>query len=195
LAAFAVGLVLALRFDGPLGGALHRLAPAANATTARIGAFLAILVVLSIAAGLLIGRLNRLLGRLPVVGTVNRLGGVAMGVVLAIVAVWLVTAALLSVPSSLLPYSGAVHHSATARLLRAATPRWSRELRDQLDNLTASRRGSSATYPTNSQRSANESSTFSSVMKSQCPCPMPRVISNPARASRPGQSADSTATW
>ena len=41
------------------------------------------------------------------------------------------------VPSSLLPYAAAVHHSATARLLPNVTPRWDRELRAYLDNFTA----------------------------------------------------------
>jgi hypothetical protein len=50
--------------------------------------------------------------------------------------VWLVTAALLFAPTSLVPFSSAVHHSETVHLMRALTPRWERSLRAYLDDFT-----------------------------------------------------------
>jgi nucleotidyltransferase/DNA polymerase involved in DNA repair len=66
----------------------------------------------------------RSLGLITVGRLENRLGGLALGVLLALVLVWLVTASLLLVPHSLLAFSATVSHSETAHLLRALTPRW-----------------------------------------------------------------------
>lgn len=133
--AFGVGLVLAFRFDGAVGGwldHLHGLAP----TTWRIVAFVAILAIVEIVAGRLARLLGRTLAHLPVLGSLNRLGGVLLGAALGLLFVWLVTAALLFAPPSLLPFSSAVHHSATVHLMRALTPRSEQSLRAYLDNFT-----------------------------------------------------------
>jgi Colicin V production protein. len=121
--AFGVGLLLAFRFDGFVGGWLahiHALAP----SSWRIVAFIAILGVVEIGAGWLARVLGRTLGHLPILGRLNRLGGVVLGALLALIPVWLVTAALLLVPHSLLSFSGTVSRSETAHLLRTLTPRW-----------------------------------------------------------------------
>jgi membrane protein required for colicin V production len=133
--AFGVGLFLAFRFDGVVGGWLAHLHGFA-ATTWRVLAFVAILVIVEVAAGWLARMLGRTLAHLPILGRLNRLGGVLLGALLALVLVWLVTAALLFAPSSLVPLSNAVHHSETVHVMRAMTPRWERSLRAYLDNLT-----------------------------------------------------------
>jgi membrane protein required for colicin V production len=136
--ACGLGLLLAFRFDGVVAGWFahnHTFAP----TTWRVLAFVVILIVVEIAAGWLATRLSRTLARIPILGGLNRLGGVLAGAVLALIAVWLVTAALLFAPPSLVPFSGAVHHSETVHLMRSLTPRWERSLRAYLDHFTAGR--------------------------------------------------------
>jgi uncharacterized membrane protein required for colicin V production len=134
--ALGVGLVLAFRFDGPVGGWLAHL-HGFGLETRRILAFLAILVVVGIAARLLARALSRLLAHVPIVGPLNRLGGLLLGILLALIPVWLVTAALLLVPHSLLSFSGTVNHSETAHLLRTVTPRWGQDLQAYADHFIA----------------------------------------------------------
>ena len=132
--ALGVGLVLALRFDRVVGGWIshvHEFAP----TTQRVLAFVAILVVVEIAVGWLAGRLSRLLSHIPVLGGANRLAGLLLGALLAVATVWLVTAALLALPSALPLLSNPVRHSETAHLLRSLTPRWQQEMRTRFERL------------------------------------------------------------
>jgi len=136
--AFGVGLALAFRFDRTVGALFarsHALAP----TTWRVVAFVVILVVVEIAAGWLARVLSRTLARVPVVGGLNRVGGVVLGALLALVVVWFVTAVLLSAPAALLPFAATVRHSETARLTRELTPHWQRGLRAYIDHVAAGR--------------------------------------------------------
>lgn len=139
LAAFVAALALAFRFDGRVGATLHRAGGGLSPTTSRIVAFLVIVVAVEIGAALIARRLNGVIGRIPLLGTANRLGGVAVGLVLALVGVWLATSALLLLPATLVPYSATVHRSETARLLPNVTPRWDNEVRAYVDNFTAGR--------------------------------------------------------
>jgi uncharacterized membrane protein required for colicin V production len=138
LVAFAAGVFLGLRYDATLGGLLRphlRL----TATEARIVAFFVIVIAVCVAARLVGALLGGLIKRTPFVGTVNRLGGLAAGLIVGCLAVWLVTGALLLVPYWLEPCSATVHHSETARLLAQVTPHWGSDLRAYLDNFTAGR--------------------------------------------------------
>jgi membrane protein required for colicin V production len=139
LAAFVAALALAFRFDGRVGGGLHRLAGGLSPTLSRIVAFLVIVVAVEIAAAFVARRLNGVIARVPLLGSVNRLGGLAVGLVLALLGVWLATSALLLLPATLVPYSTTVHRSETARVLPTVTPRWDNELRAYVDNFTAGR--------------------------------------------------------
>ncbi len=139
LAALAAGLYLAFHYDGRAGRLLTRLVPRLTSTEGRIVAFLVILAVVGVAAGYAVVRLNGAIARIPVVRSLNRVGGLLVGALLALVFVWILTSALLLLPSSLVPFSGAVHRSATVRVLRAVTPRWSSDLRSFLDNFTTGR--------------------------------------------------------
>ena len=139
LVALAMGLVLAFRYDGRVGDLLARLVPRLTTTEARIVAFLAILAAVGVVAGYLVMRLNDVIARVPVVTSLNRVGGLAVGALLALVFIWLLTSSLLLLPSSLVPFSAAVHRSATVRILRGVTPQWDRDLRVYLDNFTAGR--------------------------------------------------------
>jgi hypothetical protein len=51
--------------------------------------------------------------------------------------VWLVTSALLVLPTAYVPWATTVHRSETARLLPSVTPRWDRDLHAYVDNFTA----------------------------------------------------------
>ncbi len=139
LAAFVVALALAFRYDGPVGAALRRLPGHLTATQARIAAFILIVVVVDVVAALIARRLGRLLSRVPVLGTVNRVGGLVVGLVTALIGVWLVTSALLVLPTTYVPWAATVHRSETARLLPSVTPRWDRELHAYVENFTAGR--------------------------------------------------------
>lgn len=143
-AALVAGLVLAFRFDERVGGWFAHL-HAFDPEWRRILGFVAIVVVVEIAARLLAGTLSRLLAHIPVVGSLNRLGGLLLGALLAVVLVWFVTATLLLVPHSLVSVSGTVNHSETAHLLRSFTPRWGQELRAYADHFTAGRLSPSLT--------------------------------------------------
>jgi len=134
--ALVVGLALAFRFDSRVGGwfgHLHAVGPEWR----RILGFVAILVVVEIVARLLAGTLSGLLAHVPVVGSLNRLGGLVLGALFAVVLVWLLTASLLLVPHSLPSFSGTVSRSETAHLLRTLTPRWGQDLRAYANHFTA----------------------------------------------------------
>ena len=134
--ALVVGLALAFRFDSRVGGWFGHL-PAVGPEWRRILGFVAILVVVEIVARLLAGTLSGLLAHVPVVGSLNRLGGLVLGALFAVVLVWLLTASLLLVPHSLPSFSGTVSRSATAHLLRTLTPRWGQDLRAYANHFTA----------------------------------------------------------
>jgi membrane protein required for colicin V production len=135
LAAFALALLLAFRLDGQLGRWLGRVAPSLSATEARILAFLAVVLVVSLGVGVGAGLLTDAIRHVPLAGGVNRLGGLLAGAALALLGIWLITACLLLLPSSLLPFASSVHHSETSRLLRSVPPQWERSLRMQLEHL------------------------------------------------------------
>ena len=139
LAAFVAAVALAFRFDGRVGAGLHHLAGGLSPTVSRIVAFLVIVVAVEIGAAFVARSLSGVIGRIPLLGTVNRLGGLAVGLVLALVGVWLATSALLVLPASLVPYSATVHRSETAQVLPNVTPRWGNDLRAYVDNFTAGR--------------------------------------------------------
>ena len=137
LVAFVAALALAFRFDGRVGGELHHLAAGLSPTLCRIVAFLVIVVAVEIGAAFVARRLSGVIARVPLLGSVNRIGGLLVGLVLALLGVWLATSALLLAPASLVPYSATVHRSETARVLPSVTPRWGTELRAYVDNFTA----------------------------------------------------------
>ena len=139
LAAFAVALALALRFDGQLGRRLNGVVPSLTATEARVVAFLATVLVVSLGVGLAAGLLTGVIRRVPLAGGVNRLGGLLAGAALAVLGIWLVTACLLLLPAAVLPLTASVHHSETARLLSSVPPQWSHGLRVHLEHLGAVR--------------------------------------------------------
>ena len=92
-------------------------------TEARIITFLVILIVVEVAAGVLIAVVTPHVGRLPVVvGGLDRVGGIFIGSALALIAVWLLTAALLVLPASVVPWASAVHRSGYATSLAHAHP-------------------------------------------------------------------------
>jgi uncharacterized membrane protein required for colicin V production len=135
LAAFALGLLLAFRLDGRLGHWLGRVVPSLTATEARILAFVAVVLVVSLGVGLAAGLLGDAIRHVPLAGGVNRLGGLLAGAALALLGIWLITACLLLLPAAQLPFTASVHHSETARLLRSVPPQWSRSLRVELEHL------------------------------------------------------------
>lgn len=136
--ALVLGLGLAFRFDGAIGSWLARIHDF-GPTTTRILAFVAILLVVEIALGCLAMLLSRMLAPIPVLGRLNRLGGLLLGALVALIPVWLVTVALLLLPHALLSFSTAVRNSETAHLMRSLTPRWDQSLRAYLDHFTAGR--------------------------------------------------------
>ena len=139
LAIFACGTILALRLDAALGRRLVALIPSLNATEGRVLAFFAIIALTGIVLGVLGRRFSRLVSRIPLVGSLNRLGGLALGAALALVCVWLVTAAVQVLPAGLVPFSATVRHSETAHLLRSLGPGADADLRAHLGQLGADR--------------------------------------------------------
>ncbi len=137
LAAFLGALFLAFRFDAPLGRSLRHLFTGLSVTEARIIAFLVILIAVEVAAGVLIAVVTRHVGRLPVVGNLDRVGGIFIGSALALIAVWLLTAALLVLPASAVPWASAVHRSETAHLVRTLTPHYGEALRAYVAHFTS----------------------------------------------------------
>jgi uncharacterized membrane protein required for colicin V production len=143
LVAFVAALALAFRYDGPVGAVLRRLPVHLTPTEGRIVAFVVIVVAVDVAAAVIARRLGRLLSRVPVLGSVNRAGGLVVGLVTALIGVWLLTSALLVLPTAYVPWATTVHRSETARLLPSVTPRWDRELRAYVDDFTAGHVGPS----------------------------------------------------
>ena len=137
LVAFVAAVALAFRFDGHVGAGLHHVAGGLSPTVSRIVAFLVIVVAVEIGAAFVARSLSGVIGRIPLLGTVNRLGGIVIALVLAFIGIWLATSALLVLPASVVPYSATVHRSETAHLLPSVTPRWGNELRAYVDNFTA----------------------------------------------------------
>jgi uncharacterized membrane protein required for colicin V production len=135
LAAFAIALALAFRLDGPLGRRLNSVVPSLTATEARTVAFLVTVLAVSVGVGLAAGLLTRVIRHVPLAGGVNRLGGLLAGGALAVLGIWLVTACLLLLPATLLPFAGSVQHSETARLLHSMPAQWSHSLRAHLEHL------------------------------------------------------------
>jgi S1-C subfamily serine protease len=126
--ALAVGLVLAFRFDGAVAAWLTGFR-ALDPHTRRLVAFVVILMFAGLAGELLARSVGRVAARLPVLGRLNSLAGALLGALLAVLAVCVITALLLTLPHSLLPFSGAVHRSGTARLVRSLPTDWERNLR------------------------------------------------------------------
>ncbi len=135
LAAFVVALALAFRLDGQSGRWLNSVAPSLTTTEASILAFLVIVLVVSAGVGLAAGLLTRVIRHVPLAGGVNRIGGLLAGMALAALGIWLVTACLLLLPATLLPFTASVHHSETARLLHSVPAQWSHSLRAHLEHL------------------------------------------------------------
>ena len=144
LAIFACGMLLALRLDAVVGRRLVAIIPSLSPTEGRVLAFFAVIVVVGIVLGALGRRLSRLASRIPVVGGLNSVGGLVLGVTLALVCVWLVTAAVVVLPARLVPYSAGVRHSETAHLLRSLGPGVDAELRAHLGQLGAERASGAA---------------------------------------------------
>ena len=134
--AFAVGLLLAFRFDGAVGRLLTGLGGLSR-TSARLMAFFLILFVVAMVTAIVAHVLTRLISPLPLLGSVNRVAGALAGLALALVALWIVTAASLLLPSSLGSVSTTVRHSGTAHLMRSLTPDWNQRLRAYVDHFTA----------------------------------------------------------
>ena len=132
LVAFAVGFMLALRLAGPVWGAgsrpsSQRLSP----TTARVLAFLAVVLLVGLAIDLAALFLTGRISRVPVVGGLNRLGGLLAGAALAVLVIWLLTTCLLLLPPTLLPFTSGVRRSETAQLVRSVPTTWRHGLRHQ----------------------------------------------------------------
>ena len=132
LVAFAVGFTLALRLAGPLGRWLATVFPGLSPTTARVIAFLAIVLLVGLAIDLAALFLTGAISLVPVVGGLNRIGGLLAGAALAVLVIWLLTTCLLLLPPTLLPFTSGVRRSETARLVRSVPATWSHGLRTNL---------------------------------------------------------------
>ena len=135
LAVFVCGMLLALRLDAAVGRRLVDVVPRLSTTEGRVLAFAFIIVLVGIVLGALGRRLSRLVSRIPVVGGLNRLGGLVLGLALALACVWLVTAVVQVLPAGLVPFSTTVRHSETAHLLRRLDPGVDAELRAHLGQI------------------------------------------------------------
>ncbi len=128
LAAFIVGFALAVRFAGPVGRWLVATFPSLSPSTARIIAFLAIVVLVGIGMDVAALIVTSAISYVPVVGGLNRFGGLVAGAVLGVLVVWLVTSCLLLLPPTLVPFRSGIRHSWTAQAVRnvhaASIDRW-----------------------------------------------------------------------
>ena len=155
---------------------------------------MAILVAVEIVARLLAGALSRLLAHIPVVGSLNRLGGVVLGALLAVVLVWLLTASLLLVPHSLLSFSGTVSRSKTTHLLRTLTPRWGQDLRAYANHFTAGHLAQSDARAPAADRWAGSHDSPAVVVVSAQRCPeAPCAFSVAAHDGQSGASREQAA--
>lgn len=141
LAGLALGYLLAYRLDGSLGRRLESAVPSLTPTEARALAFLAVVLVAAIAVDVAARFVTALIRHVPVVGGLNRLGGLLTGALLAFLCVWLLTTCLLLLPASLVPSMAGVRHSQTARLLHSVPMQWSGGLRDHLERLASVPKG------------------------------------------------------
>jgi uncharacterized membrane protein required for colicin V production len=135
LAAYAIGFLLAYRLDAPLGRRLNRALPSLTPTEARVLAFLAVLVVTGVAIDLGARFVAGAIHRVPIVGGLDRLGGLLAGAALGVLLVWLVTTCLLLLPMSVVPSAAGVHRSGTAHLVHNLPAAWGRGLRDHLERM------------------------------------------------------------
>jgi len=132
LVAFAVGFMLAMRLAGPLGRWLASVFPSLSPTTARVVAFLAVVLLVGLAIDMAALFLTGAIGRVPVVGGLNRVGGLVAGAALGVLVVWLLTTCLLLLPPTLLPFTSGMRRSETAQLVRGVPTAWSHGLRTSL---------------------------------------------------------------
>jgi membrane protein required for colicin V production len=132
LAAFALGFMLAFRLAGPLGRWLATVFPRLSLSTAHVIAFLAIVLLVGLAIDLAARFLTGAISLVPVVGGLNRVGGLLAGAALGVLVIWLLTTCLLLLPPTLLPFTSGVRRSETAHLVRSVPTTWSRGLRTNL---------------------------------------------------------------
>jgi len=128
LAAYVLGFLLALRLYALLGDWLAELLPRLTLTEARMIAFIALVLIVGSAIAFGARLLTRKIRHVPVVGALNRLGGLLTGVALGLLGVWLLTTCLMLLPASLVPFAAEVQRSETADLVRSASPQWSCDL-------------------------------------------------------------------
>ena len=138
LVAFALAVALAARFDAVLGRRLRGVFPHLSASEARVVAFVAALVLAFLAVDLGVRLLGGVLHRVPLVGAADRIAGLLLGVALALLAIWLLTTALLVLPASTPGVGAGVRRSETARLMRGLPRTWERDLTRRLGHLGAS---------------------------------------------------------
>jgi uncharacterized protein YkwD len=123
LVGFVLAVFLALRLEALLGswvaGLLHT-APWAT----QLAVFAAILGATGVCVRLGADRLARLLPRTGGVRLIDRLGGATLGVLVALLPVWLVTGLLLLVPASTAALARAAQTSSTAKIMSAWSPSW-----------------------------------------------------------------------
>jgi membrane protein required for colicin V production len=140
LAAFVLGFMLAVRLAGPLGRWLATVLPSLSPTAAHVSAFVAVVLLAGITVDAAALLLSGAISRVPVVGGLNRLGGLLAGAALAVLVIWLLTVCLLLLPPKLAPFTSGVRRSQTARLIHTVPRTWSRELRARLVGLGAAPR-------------------------------------------------------
>lgn len=123
LAGFAVALFLALRVEGPLGGALATLLHSSPWAT-QLATFVVILVGAGVVVHIASARIARLVPDTRGLRLASLVGGATLGILAALLPIWLATGLLLLVPSSVAPLARAAHQSSTAKLMAAWTPSW-----------------------------------------------------------------------
>ena len=116
----------------PWGAGSRRSFPSLTLTTAHVIAFLAIVLLVGLAIDLVALFLTGAISLVPVVGGLNRVGGLLAGAALGVLVIWLLTACLLLLPPTLLPFTSGVRRSETAQLVRNVPTTWSRSLRTNL---------------------------------------------------------------
>ncbi len=123
LAGFAFALFLALRVEGPLGGAVAVLLHTPPWAT-QLATFVVILIAVGVLVHIVSARIARLVPDTRRLRLASLVGGATLGVLAALLPVWLATGLLLLVPSSAAPLARAAHQSSTAKLMGAWTPSW-----------------------------------------------------------------------
>jgi S1-C subfamily serine protease len=119
----ALGLLLAVRFSATVAGWLAHVSVVPPGARDAV-AFLIIFALTVLATSMLVAPLRRLSVGGGVLGRLNRVGGALLGAGLAVVAVCLVTAALLALPPRAVPFSASLYGSGSAPLARALVPGW-----------------------------------------------------------------------